>query len=505
MPDSKSPMTAHDPLRALLQAAVDAIVLIDAQGHITAFSRSAEALFGYRASEVIGRNVSLLMPEPYHQEHDGYLERYQRTGERRIIGIGREVIARRRDGSCFPIDLSVGEHAAGAARGFVGILRDITQRKQQEALLRRSSEELRLIFESAPTAMTTADLGGHILRANQAFAELLGYPVERLLGRSHVDLLHPADRERGSAALTAINTSSGEYRQELRYRRADGSEVTALHYSAAVTDAAGQAQMIITEIVDRSALLAANREAEDLRDRLMHAGRIGLLGEMVSGIAHEVNQPLTAIANYASACRRLLQSGQVAPAELVEPLEKIAAQAERAGQVIRGLRTLARRQEGQRQRLDVNQLVREVLPLVEFDARQSGVQLRIRLSEGLPAVSGDAVQIQQVLINLIRNAIEAVADGGHGDLIDVVTMLVEPQRVEIHVADRGPGVAADAAARLFEPFYTTKPQGMGLGLSICESIASAHGGELSYYCNEYAGATFALRLPPAAASEGAHE
>lgn len=497
MPHRESPAIAHDPLRALLQAAVDAIVLIDAQGRIAAFSRSAEALFGYTAGEVLGQNVSLLMPEPYRSEHDGYIDSYKTTGRRRIIGIGREVVARRKDGSTFPIDLSVGEYRAGDEPGFVGILRDISERKRQEARLRQSGEELRLIFEFAPTAMTTTDLKGRILRANHAFAELLGYPVEQLLGLRHVDLMHPEDRERGAVALQEAIAAGGERQLELRYGRADGSEMTALHYSAAVTDGDGRPQMVITEIADRSALLAANREAEDLRERLTHASRIGQLGEMVSGIAHEVNQPLTAIANYASACRRLLQSGQATPADLVEPLEKIAGQAERAGQVIRGLRSLARRKEGERQQLDVNQLVREVLPLVEFDARQSGVRLRTFLGEGLPPVHVDAVQIQQIVLNLIRNAIEAVSSGGSGDIVDVVTSLVDPQRVEIHVADRGPGVSAEAAARLFEPFYTTKPQGMGLGLSICESIAGAHGGELSYYCNEYSGATFALRLPPA--------
>lgn len=491
---------ADDPFRALLDAAVDAIVLIDARGRISGFNRSAQALFGYGVEEVRGRNVSMLMPAPYRQEHDAYIERYAATGERRIIGIGREVMAVAKDGRQFPIDLSVGEFAAAGEHGFVGIIRDISERKRQEALLRQTGEELRSVFAYAPTAMTTTDPAGHILRVNRACVELLGFGEEQLLGRHHAELMADDLREAAQAAFARLRRDGGEFREEFRYRRSDGSEMEALLYSALVVDGSGQPQMIVSEIVDRSALLAANREAEALRERLMHASRIGQLGEMVSGIAHEVNQPLTAIANYANACRRLLGSGQAEPQDLVEPLEKIAVQAERAGQVIRGLRTLARRQDSQRVSLDLNHLVREVLPLVEFDARQAGLRLRARLGEALPPIAGDAVQIQQVILNLLRNAIEAMLQARRGDSIDIVTTQSEARMVEVHVADRGPGVAAEAAAQLFEPFCTTKPEGMGLGLSICRSIASAHGGELSYYHNEFQGATFALRLPALARS-----
>lgn len=386
--------TAEDRLSALLDAAVDAIVLIDPRGRISRFNRAAERLFGYVAAEVLGENVSMLMPGPYHEEHDGYLERYTRTGRPRIIGIGREVVARRKDGSTFPIDLSVGEFRRppvvggnrsedGGEHGFVGILRDITARKAQEQQLRDASEELR-----------------------QAFGE-----------------------------------------------------------------------------------------AEDLRARLTHAGRLGTLGEMVSGIAHEVNQPLTAIANYASACKRLLLSGRAQPEEMAEVLDKISAQAERAGQVIRGLRKLARREDRASDRLDVNQLVGEVARMVDFEFRNAGWQLRQWFAPELPTVSGDGVQVQQVVLNLLRNAVEAMAESTtRGDTVDVSTQHREGW-VEITVDDCGPGIPAATAQRLFEPFFTTKPQGMGLGLSICKSIISAHGGELRHEPREGGGSRFRIRLP----------
>ncbi|MGQ0587170.1 MAG: two-component system sensor histidine kinase NtrB [Gammaproteobacteria bacterium] len=362
------PTVAESRFNALLDAAVDAIVLIDERGHITRFNPAAQRMFGYAEGEVAGRNVSMLMPEPYRSQHDAYIRRYASTGERRIIGVGREVEAQRKDGSTFPIDLSVGEFSAGGDHGFVGIIRDLTEHK------------------------------------------------------------------------------------------------------------------------------ARTREADELRARLAHVGRLGTLGEMVSGIAHEVNQPLTAISNYASACRRMVQSGTAGGEELAGALDKIGAQAERAGQVIRGLRALVRRRDELREPLDVNRLIRDVAKLVEFDVRQAGYRLVLKLAEPLPEVTGDAVQVQQVVLNLIRNGLDAMLEQARGDTIEVETAVADG-KVEIRVTDSGPGLGAAALERLFEPFFTTKPQGIGLGLSICKSIVGAHRGELRGETAAGGGARFRVRLP----------
>jgi two-component system, LuxR family, sensor kinase FixL len=487
---------AEDRFSALLDAAVDAIVLIDQRGRVVRFNRAAERLFGYAPEEVIGRNVSLLMPEPYRREHDGYLDRYQRTGEARIIGIGREVVAQRRDGSVFPIDLSVGEFRQGGERGYVGILRDISQRKQHEQQLRHQAEELRVIFDHAPTPMLITDRDGRVLKVNHACAELLGTTPEHLVGRRQSELVHPEDRSAAILALQRLDGGQPSCQSELRYLRADGGVVHATHYAALSAGGAQLQPLVITEIVDRTALLTAENEAEALRARLAHAARIGTLGEMVSGIAHEVNQPLTAIANYANACRRLLQSGEAPVDELVTTLEKISAQAERAGQVIRGLRSLTRRRDSVREPLDVNQLIGEVARLLEFELRNSGWRLLLTLAPGLPAVLGDGVQLQQVVLNLVRNGIEAMSERATGDHIEVTTRLASSGRIEIEVRDCGPGLEETGVRRLFEPFHTTKSQGMGLGLSICQSIVGAHGGEIRHAGRlPGGGASFVVRLP----------
>lgn len=482
-------------LEALLEAVVDPIVLIDTRGLITRFSRSAQAVFGYTEAEVQGRNVSMLMPAPYREQHDAYLARYLSTAEPHIIGIGREVTAQRKDGSTFPIDLSVGEFRSDSEHGFVGILRDISRRKQQEAELRASTEELRLIFESSPSAVAITDVEGSVLDANRACETLLGYATDELRGVRHRDLIVDEDREAVDAEFLALWATGERFSRDVRYRTRDGRALYALLQVGVARDVQGRPLLMICEIVDRSQVYEAMQEAEELRTRLAHVARIGTLGEMVSGIAHEVNQPLTAIANYANAARRLALAGGIGPQELAAIHDKIAAQAERAGQVIRGLRNMIRRSESARQPLDCRTLIGEVTKLIEFELRARGWKLLLAVQPSLPPISGDGVQIQQVLLNLIRNAMEAMNEKASGDTITVTASAPEAAWVEISVSDCGPGLAEASEERLFEPFFSTKAQGMGLGLSICKSIMSVHGGTLKYRRNLRGGAEFIMRLP----------
>jgi len=354
-------------------------VVIDEEGRIQSFSRAAEKIFGFSQSEVVGQPIETLMPSPYREEHAGYLRSYLSGAPPKIIGIGREVVGQRKDGSTFPLHLSVGEVSSSGERSFVGILRDVSDQKKME------QEQLRL-----------------------------------------------------------------------------------------------------------------HEEAQLNRERLAHAGRLQVLGEMAAGIAHEINQPLSAISTYAQAAGRLLRSGESETGEQLEILDKIAVQAQRAGEVIRRIRALAADGETSRQIVEINDVVGEVLELAVIDARAHEHVLEADLAPSLPSIRADRIQIQQVVLNLVRNAIEAMLDGdGSGEVIQVRSGVDEEGRVEVCVVDRGVGLAEKDEDSVFDPFFSTKQSGLGIGLSISQSIIQAHGGEMGFRRNQGPGMTFFFNLPAA--------
>ncbi len=235
---------------------------------------------------------------------------------------------------------------------------------------------------------------------------------------------------------------------------------------------------------------------EEMRARLTHLTRVSTLGEMASSIAHEVNQPLTAIAAYAQACRRMVEGGQAGQDDILEILARINDEALRAGAIVHRLKDMVRRRDARWTECDVNALVRDIQPLAVVDARLHNVRLHFEFQPDLPPVLADGVQIQQVVLNLIRNAIDAVEETARKDgEVTVRTGLAGAKEIQISVTDNGCGLPEGLDARLFQPFFTTKKGGMGMGLSICKSIASAHGGRILFSRNPGAGMTFRLILP----------
>lgn len=365
--DAARTREAH--VQSILDTVPDAMIVIEECGAIRSFSLAAERLFGYTAADVVGKNVKMLMPSPYREEHDGYLKRYMHTGERRVIGIGRVVVGLRKDGSTFPMELAVGELRTGTQHFFTGIIRDLTERQQTEARL------------------------------------------------------------------------------------------------------------------------------QELQAELVHVSRLTAMGEMASALAHELNQPLSAISNYMKGSRRLLEDSAEQNVDQVrDAMDKAADQAIRAGQIIRRLRDFVAHGESERRVEDVKKLVEEASALALVGAKDKGVRVLFDFAPRFDFVLADKVQIQQVLLNLMRNAIEAMEGLERRELV-VSTAPVQDDMVEISVADTGCGIAPEVRAQLFQPFITTKSHGMGVGLSISRTIIEAHGGSIAPRPNKEGGTVFSFTLP----------
>jgi two-component system, LuxR family, sensor kinase FixL len=340
-------------LQSVLDTVPDAMIVIDTRGVMQSFSATAEKLFGYTPAEAIGRNVSILMPEPYAAQHDGYLARYLATGERRIIGLGRLVVGQRKDGSTFPMELAVGEMRLGDRRFFTGFVRDTTERQE------------------------------------------------------------------------------------------------------------------------------AQQRLQDLQAELIFMSRFTALGEMASTLAHELNQPLTAVASYLNGARRLFDRGRPEDRDQIrQAMDSAADQALRAGQIIKRLREFVARGESERHAEDLRRLIEEASALALVGVKETGIRVTYKFDPRVGLVMVDRIQIQQVILNLMRNALEAMVEAGGRKEMHISTGPLEGNMIEVAVADTGPGIAPEIMARLFQPFVTSKPQGMGVGLSISRTIIEAHGGTL---------------------------
>ena len=355
--------------QSILDSAPEAMIVIDDDGIIQSFSLAAERQFGWTAHDAIGRNLSFLMPSPYRQAHDGYLARYLATGERRVIGVGRVVVGERRDGSTFPMELSVGEVRTGEGRFFTGFVRDLTERQ------------------------------------------------------------------------------------------------------------------------------AAERRFQEMQTDLAHISRLNAMGEMASALAHELNQPLSAAANYIQGSLRLLKQDPVDTAVVSEALGIAAEQMIRAGDIIRRLRDFVSKGETERRIESLPQLLEEAgtLAMVGASGKHHGVRLTYDIAPDVALVLVDRVQVQQVVLNLMRNAVEAMTSAAEREMtVSAATM--PDDMVLISVRDTGIGLNDEMTRQLFQPFVTTKPHGMGVGLSISRTIVEAHGGRIWAEGEPGHGATFHFTL-----------
>jgi PAS domain S-box-containing protein len=482
-------------LRAVVETAVDGVILIDDRGLIQMFNPACERLFGYAFDEVQGKNVKMLMPDPYHHEHDGYLENYRKTGQQKIIGIGREVIGRRKDGSTFPMDLSVGESREDGETIFVGVIHDLTERKQTEAALRQGAEQLRAVIETAVDGVILIESHGLIKVFNPACERLFGYQAEEVLGKNVKLLMPPPFHEEHDSYLDNYK-QTGKRKiigigREVVGQRKDGSTFP---MDLSVGEAWEGDEAVFVGIIHD---LSDRKRAEE---QLIQAQKMESVGQISGGIAHDFNNLLTVIIGNADA---LMESLKARP-DLAQLAESILAAGMRGSELTSHLLAFSRRQVLTPARIDCGHLIGDMERMIRRTLRED-ITINTAISPELHAAFADATQLQTAILNLVINARDAMPNGGgltiFADNIyvdDGYHPEIEPgSYVMIMVTDEGEGMTPEVQERAFEPFFTTKEvgSGSGLGLSMVYGFVKQSGGNLTIYSEPGLGTCIRMYLP----------
>jgi PAS domain S-box-containing protein len=374
---------------------------------------------------------------------------------------------------------------------------EVAHHEQTQEVLREAEEELRLTFENAPLGIATTALTGHFLWANPAFCKMMGYSEDEILELTFTELTHPEDLEVSCSFFDRLAAGHiPSYALRKRYVRKNGDVLEGMLHCVCIHDAENRPKMVVAQIEDQTERIETEQEARRQREQMAHIDRLNIMGEMAAGIAHEINQPLTAVATYSQACQRMIAAGTTSDSEVLDVLGKISGEALRAGNIVHRLRALAGEHKSSRTECDVNDLIEEVSELASADARHQGITLELDLDDALPSIVADRIQIQQVALNLIRNALDATDSALCTDCRVVVKTRRVGQEVQISVIDHGIGLATEVEKQLFRTFFTTKETGMGMGLPISRSIVTSHGGRLWFTRNEDQGVTFSFTLPP---------
>ena len=471
------------------------VMVRDPGGRITVWTSGDEGLYGWTRDEAVGRLWHELLrtefPRPLPQIEAELLTRGEWQGELRN---------RRRDGAEVVVASrwSLRRAQDGTPLAVAESFNDITGLRAAEAELRHSRDLLASVVSGSPDPIFAKDAAGCYAILNQPAAAVLGTTVEAVLGRRTTDILAPA----GAVEVEALDREvmeTGETRtQEHDVPAPDGERRFFLTTKALWRDAQGRIIGVIGVLREVTLRRRAEARVQRMQAELMHVSRLSAMGAMATALAHELNQPLTAAANFANAARRLLAGDTPLPAARMEDARQAMAEAAdeavRAGGIVRHLRELVTRGDSDKRLRGINALVEAAAMLALAGTREQGVMARLDLDPGAPQVLADRVQIQQVVVNLVRNAVEAVLDAPRREVV-VATATLDAGTVEVSVADTGPGLAEEVAEHLFEPFVTTKHHGMGVGLAICRSIVEDHGGHLTAEAKLGGGTVFRFVLP----------
>ncbi len=494
---------------AILNSSLDCVMGVDQEGRITEFNVAAERTLGYSRSNVMGKHLAdVIIPPSLRERHRAGFARYLATGESRVLDRRIEMTALCADGREIPVELAITRIAQEGPPAFTGYLRDITERKRNEDALReahaevaRSEERWRSVFENSAVGVALTDLNGRFLATNPIYQKMLGYAEEELQKLSFAEITHEDDREDNWKLMSELVAGTRRrFEIEKQYRRKDGNLVWVRNHVSIVPGTAKVPEFlmaIVEDITDRKSLSQA-------RSELAKVARITSLGVLTASIAHEVSQPLAGIVTNASTCDRMLTANPPNIAGARETARRTIRDGNRASEIVNRLRALFAKKEFAAEPLNLTEVTREVVTLISGELQRNRILLRSELDDKLPLISGDRVQLQQVILNLLRNASDAMSkiEEFPRELV-IRTESDGEDRVRLTVRDAGVGFDPKAMERLFEAFYTTKDDGMGIGLSVSRSIIERHHGQLWASLNDGPGATFSFSIPcgPACAGE----
>ncbi len=462
-----------------------------------------QRMLGYRGDELHGTMgfADLTHPDDYAESRG----LYDQLTHGRIDRYRVEKRYRRRDGGVVWAQVSVSavRDQSGERPYVISMIEDITERREAEQALRISEQRFRAVFENSGLGVVLIDGEGRTVMVNPALRRLLGFgPDDQLAvaeGRADYEVVtHPDDLPMTREVYRSLSSGGSDRAQlEKRYLRRDGDVLWGRVTYSVMRDEQGALRYIVAIMEDITELKRAEELARRHEAERAHFARLISMGEMAAGLAHQLNQPLTAVVNYTQGCVRRLQAKTDDRESLIHAMNEAAGQAQRAGQIIQHLRRFIQKQEPARAPVDVNYLIRELVSmLAEVYARQRRIAIELDLADDLPPVSADAVQIEQVVLNLVNNGIEAISAAGTAKrVLSIVSRPHGPSEVEVTVSDSSGRAPEGDLEALFEPFFTTKEDGMGMGLKVSRSIVSAHGGRLWASINQDGGLTFHFVLP----------
>lgn len=485
-----------DGLQPMLELAQNAKILVNAAGKIVSANTQIENMFGYHRRQLVGEPVEILVPDRFKRNHPRDRDGYFANPVVRPMGAGRDLYGRRSDGSEFPVEIGLSPIETADGPAVLASIVDITERK-------RAEERFRVAVESAPNAMVMVNRDGAIVLVNLQTERLFGYTRDELLGAS-VDMLvpdrfrdqHPANRSAFFSTPTVRSMGAG---RDLFGRRKDGTEFPVeIGLNPIQTD---NEMFVLSAIVDITARKQAEEQARRHLADLAHVARLSTVGQMFSELAHEINQPLAAAANYARACVTFARTNGATQEQMVDWMQKTVDQTTRAIDIVKRLGSFVKKDGGLRARMSINRTIEQVVsssvPAIRTPSGDGVlIQLELKLDRTIPDIHADAVQLEQVLLNLVRNAIEAMQEAAIRPPRLVIQTTQDSKQVTVAVTDNGPGISPENLRRLFDPYFTTKATGMGLGLSISRSIVEDHQGKVEVDSSS-AGTTFRFTLPKA--------